>query len=290
MSNKIIQYQPNELEIWKHSLQKIGLFCQSPKEVDFVNAQLGAKLKDLDFSNQKHKIGVATVLTEWGFMVGTRDANTPEENQINAKFIIREYDEITLEEIRQAMNWSITGKLSIDPACYGKFAPMYIAKVLNAYLNERDVVMQTLRRRWRQKLWQEEWEERTKEPPYEEKVSEHRKFLQRHLTEMKTKRKSDSLGSLCWKFLSRALQVDEVQFDQQAKDYADGQWMMFKLNEDYYRHMKNLTHAQVNDKMDAYKLGYMRDYIILKWVDTVDNIAQFISEQDDNLVVEVATQ
>ena len=31
------------------------------------------------------------VLTEWSFMIGTKEANTPEENLINAKFLIAEY-------------------------------------------------------------------------------------------------------------------------------------------------------------------------------------------------------
>ena len=270
----------------KQSLTKIGEFCQNPKENDIVKVQNFPRLKDYDFTNTKHKALISMVLTEWSFMIGTKDANTPEENLINAKFIVSEYEDVTVEEIRQAMKWSITGKLSIDAACYGKFSPMYIAKILNAYLNERDSVMFTLKRRWREQIWKKEWEEKTKPLSYAERVVEHRKFLIRHLTDMKVKKVPDSAGGMCWKFLTRCLQVDETQFDDRVHEYADTKITMFQLSPDYAKIIKNLTKPQIKDKLQMYKEGFMKDFVIWDWLETISDIDKFVSEQHEKVIVE----
>jgi len=270
----------------KQSLTKIGEFCQTPKENDIVKAQNSPRLRDYDFTNTKHKALISMVLTEWSFMIGTKDANTPEENLINAKFIISEYEDVTVEEIRQAMKWSITGKLSIDATCYGKFSPMYIAKVLNAYLNERDSVMYSLKRRWREQIWKKEWEEKMKPLPYEERVADHRKFLIRHLTDMKVKKVPDSAGGMCWKFLTRCLQVDESQFDERVHEFADAKIKMFQLSPDYMKLIKNLTKPQIKQKLEMYKEGYMKDFVIWDWLETISDIHKFVSEQHEKVIIE----
>lgn len=270
----------------KQSLTKIGEFCQNQKENDIVKAQNSLRLKDYDFTNTKHKALISMVLTEWSFMIGTKDANTPEENLINAKFIISEYEDITIDEMRQAMKWSITNKLSVDATCYGKFSPMYIAKILNAYLNERDTVMYVLKRRWREDIWQKQWDEKNKPLPYEERVAEHRKFLIRHLSEMKLKKVPDSAGGMCWKFLTRALQVDESQFDARVQEYADAKIKMFQLQPDYIKTVKNLSKDQIQKKLEMYKEGFMRDFVIWDWLQTVSDIHKFVSEQHQRLIIE----
>jgi len=268
------------------SLVKIGEFCQNQKENDIVKAQMALRIQDYDFSTTKHQSLISMVLTEWAFMIGTKEANTAEENLINAKFIINEYTDITLEEIRQAMRWSITNKLSIDPTLYGRFAPMYIAKVLNCYLNERDAVMNALRRKWREKIWDAEWKEKNKPLPYEQRVAEHKNFLIRHLNDMKQKGVDDSAGQLCWNFLSRALAVDESEFTEAVKQYADERLKGFQLRDDYHFIIKNLTRAETETKLQTYKVSYMKTYVIHQWLKTVDNVADFVCKQPEKIIVE----
>lgn len=286
MTNQQIQPQHRELEMRKQSLIKIGEFCQNQKENDIVKAQQSVRIRDYDFNNAKHKTVITMVLTEWSFMIGTKEANTPEENLINAKFLIAEYEEVTVEEIRQAIKWSITGKLTVDANCYGKFSPMYIAKILNAYLNERDGVMYTLKRRWREDIWKKQWDEKNKPLPYEERVAESRKFLIRHLNDMKVKKVPDSAGGLCWKFLTRALQVDESQFDERINEYADAKIKMWQLSPDYMKVIKNMTKQEIKNMLELYKQGYMKDFVIWDWLEKVHNIEEFVSKQHAKLIVE----
>ena len=268
------------------SLLKIGVFCENQKETEMVKAQLGLRLQDYDFSKTEHKALLSMLFTEWAFMIGTKEANTPQENLINAKFTINEYKDITLQEIEQAMKWSITGKLSIDPTCYGKFAPMYIAKILNCYLNERDTVMAFLRRRWRLQIWRQEWEEKNKELPYEERVASHREFLIRALTDMKVKGAGDTAGQLCWKFLERALQVDESQFTEEVDNYATEKIKAFQLRDDYHFYIKNLSRVEIQQKLEREKVGYMKTYVIHQWLKNVDSVEDFVSKQHEKIIVE----
>jgi len=50
------------------------------------------------------------------------------------KFTEEAFPNLTIEDIKLAINLSMKGSLDADIECYGNFSPLYISKILNAYL------------------------------------------------------------------------------------------------------------------------------------------------------------
>ena len=75
---------------------------------------------------QKELVRIAVIL-------GIKNPPEPEEIQIMAQFIIAEFKDFAIEEVRMAVQKAVARKLDIDPEHYQSFSIPYIGKVLDAY-------------------------------------------------------------------------------------------------------------------------------------------------------------
>ena len=66
--------------------------------------------------------------------LGIREKMSDEELIINMNFLKESYPNITLEDVRLAIKYSLNGTLGMNPETFGSFSPLYISKVINAYL------------------------------------------------------------------------------------------------------------------------------------------------------------
>lgn len=79
------------------------------------------------------------VLAKWRWMSGI-NAYNQDENEIGqelaliSKFILSNYSTISLDEISLAIDLSLTDKLNVDVRTFNTFSPMYVSRILNAYL------------------------------------------------------------------------------------------------------------------------------------------------------------
>jgi hypothetical protein len=79
-------------------------------------------------------------LAKWRWMAGV-GMNNQDEDQVAqelaliTKFIVNNYEFLTLEEIDNCIDLSLTDKLNIDVRTFNVFSPMYVSRVLNAYLD-----------------------------------------------------------------------------------------------------------------------------------------------------------
>ncbi len=274
-----------ELETRKKVLTEIGTYSQSKEEEGIIKAQLAdAQIKFYDFNNAQHKKVIVSLLMEWSIMLGIKEPMTPEYNVVNAKFLIDNYYFLTISEIRQAMQWSITGKLDIDPTCYGLLAPIYIAKILNKYIGKKDAVMQMLHFRRNEKVGIAKLKEKHK-IPYSESVNNHKAFLIEHMSLMKSKKVPDVAGNLVWRFLQRCKVVSEKSFNQESSDYANEKMATLKVTRDYRDEISKLTKNQIEVKTDVTIERFMQDYVIFQFISTIDDIASFVNNKPNEVIV-----
>ena len=264
-------------------LNEIGAYSENDEERAVVKAQLELPLSYFDFANQKHKQAVIAIFLEWAHMIGVKEANTPEENIMNAKFIIANFAFMTITEIRQAIQWSIVGKLDIDPTPYGKLAPIYMAKILNKYLDKRDWMIKNLHARLAREKAVKELEAKQYKP-YPQIVADHKNFLIQIMLDMKHKGKPDAAGNLVWKFMTRAKKVNEGMFDQACYDYADEKMKLLKVQKSYREEMSKLTANQIEIKDEFTHGKFMQQYVLLKVLQKIDDIPNFVVSQPDEII------
>lgn len=76
----------------------------------------------------------------WAFaLTGLKSENYPDPNQMDVliQFIQTNYPTHTSDEIKQAFNLAIAGKLDVDANHYQSFSGPYIARILNGYVPVR---------------------------------------------------------------------------------------------------------------------------------------------------------
>ena len=73
-----------------------------------------------------------------------------EELKINVQFIKNSYGKLTAKEIELAIDLSLQGYLGVDAQPYGNFSPLYISKILNAFVDKHNEQINALLQRKRQ--------------------------------------------------------------------------------------------------------------------------------------------
>jgi hypothetical protein len=87
------------------------------------------------------------VVAKWRMYVGLPKTDVSEELSLVAQFLYKEYGYLTVNEIELAYTLSVTNRLR-EAEFFGYFSPLYVGKVLDAYLYYRKITMaDTIRRR-----------------------------------------------------------------------------------------------------------------------------------------------
>jgi len=92
------------------------------------------------------------VLANWRWMAGVNVANQDENDVAKeliliAQFIKNNYPKLTVDEIRLSIDLSLTDKLDVDVRTFNTFSPMYVSRILNAFLEYKRTVFSEVKAR-----------------------------------------------------------------------------------------------------------------------------------------------
>jgi hypothetical protein len=112
------------------------------EENNFVNSISIPSINELSKLGGNYLDSLMDILAKWRWMSGINTNNQSEDDiakelALIGKFIISEYSNVTLEEINLAINLSLTNKLDCDVRTFNTFSPMYVSRILNAYMEYR---------------------------------------------------------------------------------------------------------------------------------------------------------
>ena len=143
---------------------------------------------------------VLKVVARWRLYIGIPKNEIGEELAVITEFIHKNYGHMTLQEIELAYNLSAMNKLD-SVEFYGSFSPMYVGKVISAYLHYRKVLL-TDAIREREKKMQEEMDIANRPTP-EQQRDYTREILGSFYKEYKEKGDFNDLLSLTFKHLRK---------------------------------------------------------------------------------------
>ncbi len=256
----------------------IGAWINSDVEKELYLAQYEKKIAHFQTNDEVNNL--LKVVTTWRIYLGIREEASKEENVLNVNFIRENYKNFTLADIELAYKYALTGKLEVDAEAYGKFSPLYISKILNAYGFYCEKMMTEILKRKR------EHESRMRQLPvhesYEERVDNRKKSIVWYYHQLRSSYKYvGDYGSVVWTFLTRnnILNAQNIDFEI-AKEEAKKMRMAHTLNV-FARVLEKMTTEERQKEYDTLDEMYGKYFVMQQYFGKVDNIDEWIKQFTD---------
>ena len=258
----------------------IGAWITNSTDKEIYVAQFEKKIGHFQSNTEVNEL--LKVVTSWRLHLGIREEASKEENVMNVNFIRENYKGFALSEIVLAYKYSLVGKLNVDAEAYGKFSPLYIAKVLNAYRLYCEETMTEILKRKRQ------IEARQKNAPknesYEERIENRKKSIVWYYHQLRTSYKYvGDYGSVVWTFLTRnnIINANNIDFDT-AREEAKKMRIAHTLSV-FDKVLEKMTTEERQKEYDQLDEMYGKFFVMQQFFRTIDNIdtwlSQFTNEQ-----------
>lgn len=122
-------------------------YARTKDEYQLVLAMEKPNLQLMDGTESMPKL--IDVLAKWRWMSGVSSNNQSEEDiakelVLIADFVFRNYPKLSIEEISLSIDLSLTNTFDIDVNAYNSFSPMYVSRILNAYLEYKRGLYNTI--------------------------------------------------------------------------------------------------------------------------------------------------
>jgi hypothetical protein len=252
----------------------IGAWIRNKDEEQIYLSQFGKKLKE--FKNNEDKVDLIKSITTWRLHLGIREKMSDEELIINITFLKDSYPTITLEDIRLAIRYSLNGTLNVNPEAFGSFSPLYISKIINAYLEHKKDEIQRINAH---KRYLEVINQKEPELSYTEKIESKKNHIKWFY---KTLMASDSyvadFQNYLWDLLNRKqfLHPDKIDWED-AEEKAE-----ILTNRNVYstfaKVMANMKPDKKEEEKKRLKELYGRYYIMKQFFEKVTDIDMCIGQ------------
>lgn len=259
----------------------MGSIAKTDIEKKIIGATYDKKIKH--YQTKTDYTNLIKVVTKWRIMLGLSKEMSEEELKINLQFIKNSYGNITLKELNLAIDLSLEGKLETDVEPYGNFSPLYISRILNAFLQFHNQKVNELIQR--EKRIQEYQRQQVKELTYEEKVEECIKFIKGFSRLVKeSNRYYGDYNHVIWNFLNNNGLIDpDDELLLKADEFAQNEILKDRENDV----KKVLSKMKIHDKkleMKRRKEMYGRFYVMRNFFrnleGSVDELIQKYSAQN----------
>ena len=116
----------------------IGNWIKNKEEYEVVNAHMDKLLMECTKDEQ---LKLVDLLGEWRYYLGINKEVDAKELLIIGKFIVNNFGDFSINEIKLAMEMSINFKLDVENNPYNQFSVFYVATILNTYKDYRAKIM-----------------------------------------------------------------------------------------------------------------------------------------------------
>lgn len=249
--------------------QKTSLLevVKNQEEYDFVNAMATMPLNMMKELEPKTHESVIDLLGKWRWMSGVSSVNQDEDEiatelALISKFVMNNYDSLSLEEISLAIDLSLVDKLNCDVRTFNTFSPMYVSRILNAYIEYRRRMYNDLSLLKERK---DEEKELSRKPTPQERRDGMVEFIQYLYDKHKANEEFEDLFSTVFFFLKRTNRITLSKEDiSEALEYGN-----HRANEYVLTHFDKALKSEKPDKENL-KKRFARHYSLQKFFDRID--------------------
>lgn len=239
-------------------------YCQTKDEQELIRAFFSAR----SISQEVYLLDLIDVLAKWRWMSGISTSNQDEDSLakellIIAQFIAKNYEGMTIDEVSLCIDLSLTNKLDVDVRTFNTFSPMYVSRILNAYVGYKRKQLEDIKeRKFRHELEAEAKSEKTKE----QKAQDFKDFICYMYDDYKEKGIVNDYFNTIYNFFKRTnrLVIADSEIIEEAKMVAK------KMASDKMAKFKQEEFATTNrmfserDKESWYR-SFAKNYCVQKY-------------------------
>jgi len=249
-------------------------FITTNNELQIVKAvELGQRIETLT-----DKTSLLQCVSRWRLYIGLPKEDVTQELTIITEFIFKSYGHLTIQEVDLAVQLSVTRQLE-DCEFYGNFSPLYVGKVLSAYLYHRKLTMADAVRR--KEVFDMEAKEKESKPTPEQECELTKDIIKDFYNQYKEIGEITDLFNICYNLFRKLnlIKPDKGMIDEAMKY---GKEMASKgtsrLNfKELLKHTDNMTKV------------YARNYCVQKYFDKIE-IEELLAKITPNLFADAVHQ
>ena len=246
-----------------------GKFPQ--REINTYTANKTLK-KIRDFTSNKEVSKLIDLIGKWRYYIGIKESLSQEELFMNVTFIRENFNQLNLFDIKQAIDLSINGTLNVDVEHYQNFSPLYISKILKSYITYKGEIIVKLNN----KISEEK--QKLVKISNADKLALTKASIKALYNERDNPNFFDG-GSVTYNFIKRNNLIPITkELVEEAMDYGDK--LASSLAKDkaiFEAFSENPTsYKDLKQKKEIEKRKYARNYVVIKWLNSLDNIDDFI--------------
>jgi hypothetical protein len=234
------------------------------KDVQLYDNYKGAK-KLVDFKGNDDMNKIVEIVGQWVYYLGLTDSVSEKDIILVTKFIQENYPTLNLFDLKEAIRLSSIHELDVETNSYGKFSPIYVSSILNAYIDKRRDVIHKVNQLKNKALS----EQNTYKPTPEERLKNIKTIL-RHAYEDAFISYYDDFGDILYDLIKerKLINVDEKLIED-AKKFANSSYR----EQQRKSNLKSVIQNANFEKLDADKIKRKeaRKYIVNVWLRSFNN-------------------
>jgi len=135
MNNQIEkQKSQNSLNLSKKQNELIGTWIENEIELELAQTFSYKKIGQFDKQDMTELV---ELMAKWKVLLGAVNEATSAELILICQFIYDNFKKFTLEDIKMAMNWAISGKINMSFVSTKSISALYVSKALQLYEEEK---------------------------------------------------------------------------------------------------------------------------------------------------------
>lgn len=132
----------NSITQWKGQNKLIGDWIRNDQELAIAKTYNDKKIGDYTTEDMK---ALVEVMAKWRLLLGVNNTDSTEvELVVICQFVYDNFKRFTLEDIKLAMNWAISGKIDMQFVSTKSINANYVSKALNQYEDEKRAIVQRI--------------------------------------------------------------------------------------------------------------------------------------------------
>lgn len=223
------------------------------------------------------------VVTKWVYMIGMTGKVSDKDIIAVTTIIVDLFPNITIKQIEMAIKLSLQGALEVDTDTYGTFSPLYVSKILNAYLTYSKGIIKEVN--WR-KMSVDQMNQKQLEIPYEQRLNSTKDTIAFYIEKVTTT--NDYIGdfnNIIWELLKRMNMLNpRVLPLDEADKWAENKAILMSQTTDAKRFSK-MSNEQRKNEINALKKMYGRYYVLRKFFRDMDNPTEWLNKIEDKILL-----
>ena len=218
------------------------------------------------------------LMAKWKVLLGASNEATPAELILICQFIYDNFKKFTLEDIRIAMNWAISGKIDMTFISTKTISAMYVSKALQLYEEEKKNIINKVaidKMSYERNKSREEKISATKE----EKADTFKNILIDVYNDYKRNGKFLDFGDFIYNWMkNNKIQIPSKKDISDAMIYGEQKAREYRhLEKQDKKKVLSVTKYFESQSDDFRKKKFAREYIVTKFFDKVTSMQELLS-------------